>query len=68
MQQTDSELLEAFRRMHPTYTARTLQSVLCVKERMSFKVLKQNKLEEHQRRLLRLYLELPEREREKHFS
>lgn len=68
MQQTDSELLEAFRRMHPTYTAKTLQNVLCVGRRMAFLLLKGYKLENYQRRLLQLYLELPEHERTKHFT
>ena len=68
MRQTDSELLEAFRRMHPTYTAKTLCSVLCVKKSLAFMLLKNRPMEEYQRRLLRLYLELPEHEREKHFA
>jgi hypothetical protein len=66
--QTDSELLEAFRRMHPTYTAKTLQSVLCIGRRMAFLLLKGYKLEEYQKRLLRLYLELPAECRERYFS
>ena len=66
--QTDSELLEAFRRMHPTYTVSTLCKVLCVKKSLAYLLIKDRPMEEYQRRLLRLYLELPEHEREKHFA
>lgn len=53
--------------MHPTFTAKTLQQVVCVKERMAFLLLKGFKMEEYQRKLLRLYIDLPANERQKHF-
>lgn len=65
---TDAELLKQFRRMHPTYTAATLEKVLCIKRAMSFLVLRSQRLEEYQRRLLSLYLDLPKDMREKHFT
>lgn len=56
---TDEELLAKFREMHPTYTAATLQKILFVGHAMSFRILKKQKLEPYQRRLLRIYLDIP---------
>lgn len=57
---TDAQLLEKFKQMHPTYTARTLQKVLCIGARMSYLILQTEKLEEYQRRMLFMYMDLPE--------
>ena len=64
----DEELLDIFRQRHPTYTAKTLQSVLCVSISMAFIILKRKRLEPHQARLLQLYLGLPPEERDKYFT
>lgn len=63
----DEELLDIFRQRHPTYTAKTLQSVLCVSRALAFMILKNNHLAPPQARLLELYLGLPEHERKRYF-
>jgi hypothetical protein len=60
MQQTDSELLEAFKRMHPTYTAKTLQSVLGVSRTQAFRLLREGTMRPPERKLVVLYLRYPE--------
>lgn len=65
---TDVELLEAFKRRYPKYTARELGRVLCLKRAMSFQVFQDNKLAPAQRKLLIIYLNLPSELCEKFFS
>lgn len=64
----DEELLDIFRQRHPTYTAKTLQSVLLVSRTLSFIILKSNQLTPAQARLLEIYLGLPESERKRYFA
>ena len=56
---TDAQLLEKFKQMHPTYTARTLQKVLLVSLSQSFLLLQKQKLTPAQRRLLGIYFDIP---------
>lgn len=68
MQQTDSELLEAFRRMHPTYTAKTLQNILGVSRSQAFRLLRDEAMRPPERQVVRLYTSMTKEERARYFE
>jgi hypothetical protein len=59
-QETDAELLERFRRLHPKYTAKTLQGLFDVKRAQAFGILQGKKLNRTQRKLLMIYNRYPD--------
>lgn len=65
---TDAELLERFRRMHPTYTAKTLQEILGVSRSQAFRLLREGCMRPPERQVVRIYIQMTQQERERFFG